>query len=387
MAEFKSRVALEAIRGELMLSELSSKHGVHQTMIAQWRRQAIEGMVATFSSKQKLETAASPADVEKFHAKIRKLLLERDFLRGCLCAVGRAQRRQMIDLKRPRLSVVRQCRLLRLNRSGIYYRPVPESEANLELMWLIDAEFLETPYYGSQQMTRHLRRLGHDVGRKRVRRLMATMGLRAIYQKPCTTVPHPAHRKYPYLLRDLVIERPNQVWCSDITYIPMRKGFLYLVAIMDWSTRKVLSWRLSNTMDAEFCVEALREALIRYGAPEIFNTDQGAQQFTTPRFTDVLQARQIRISMDGRGRWLDNVFIERLWRSLKYECVYLHAFEVGSELRVGLISWIAHYNGQRPHSALAGRTPDGAYHNAPTPLGPGLTPDPMANSNTVNLAA
>ncbi|WP_157870992.1 IS3 family transposase [Gluconacetobacter diazotrophicus] len=385
-AEFKSRVSLEAIRGEQTLSELASKHGVHQTMIAQWKRQAVEGMAGIFSGKAAPEAAASPADVEKLHAKIGQLLVERDFLRGCLCAVGRAQRRQMIDLKRPRLSVVRQCALLQLNRSSVYYRPVPESEGNLELMRLIDAQFLETPYYGSRQMTRHLRRLGHDVGRKRVRRLMATMGLRAIYQKPHTTIPHPGHRKYPYLLRDLVIDRPNQVWCSDITYIPMRKGFLYLVAIMDWSTRKVLAWRLSNTMDAEFCIEALQEALIRYGAPEIFNTDQGSQ-FTTPRFTDVLQARQIRISMDGRGRWLDNVFIERLWRSLKYECVYLHAFETGSELRAGLISWIAHYNGQRPHSALAGRTPDEAYHNAPAPLGPGLTPDPMANSNTVNLAA
>lgn len=179
----------------------------------------------------------------------------------------------MIDLKRPRLSVVRQCTLLQLNRSGVYYRPVPESEVHLELMRLIDAQFLETPYDGSRQMTRHLRRLGHDVGRKRARRLMARMGLRAIYQKPRTTVPHPEHRKYPYLLRDLVIDRPNQVWCSDITYIPMKRGFLYLVAVMDWFTRKVLSWRLSNTMDAEFCVEALRDALVRYGTPEIFNTD------------------------------------------------------------------------------------------------------------------
>jgi len=278
----------------------------------------------------------------------------------------------MIDLKRPRLSVVRQCTLLlQLNRSGVYYRPVPESDANLSLMRLIDAQFLETPCYGSRQMTRHLRRLGHDVGRKRVRRLMATMGLRAIYQRPRTTIPHPAHRTYPYLLRDLVIDRPNQVWCSDITYIPMRKGFLYLVAIMDWLTRKVLSWRLSNTIDAEFCIEALQEALIRYGAPEIFNTDQGSQ-FTTPRFTEVLEQRQIRISMDGRGRWLDNVFIERLWRSLKYECVYLHAFEIGSELRTGLTAWINHYNGKRPHSALAGRTPDEAYHD--TPNGSGVNP-------------
>ncbi|NHN90153.1 IS3 family transposase [Acetobacter conturbans] len=384
--EFKSRVALEAIRGEQTLAELASKHGVHQTMIAQWKRQAIEGMASLFSGNAASEATASPADVEKLHAKIGQLLVERGFFARCLCSVGRDQRRQMIDLKRPRLSVVRQCTLLQLNRSGVYYRPMPESEANLELMRLIDAQFLETPYYGSRQMTRHLRRLGHDVGRKRARRLMARMGLRAIYQKPRTTVPHPAHRKYPYLLRDLVIDRPNQVWCSDITYIPMRKGFLYLVAVMDWHTRKVLSWRLSNTMDAEFCVDALRDALVRYGTPQIFNTDQGSQ-FTTPRFTEVLERRQVCISMDGRGRWLDNVFIERLWRSLKYECVYLHAFETGSELRAGLAGWIAHYNEQRPHSALAGRTPDEAYHDVPTPSGPGLTPDQMANSSAVRMAA
>jgi putative transposase len=198
------------------------------------------------------------------------------------------------------------------------------------------------------------------VGRKRVRRLMAKMGLMPIYQRPRTTVPHPEHRVFPYLLRDLVVERPNQVWCADITYLPMRRGFLYLVAVMDWATRKVLSWRVSNTLEAEFCLEALEEALARFGRPEIFNTDQGSQ-FTSPRFTGVLQQAGVRISMDGRGRWMDNVFIERLWRSLKYECIYLHAFETGSELRAGLTKWIGYYNGGRPHSALEGRTPDEAY--------------------------
>ena len=192
---------------------------------------------------------------------------------------------------------------------------------------------------------------------------MAKMGLAPIYQRPRTTVPHPEHRIYPYLLRDLAITRPNQVWCADITYIPMRRGFLYLVAVMDWATRKVLSWRVSNTMDTEFCVAALEEALARFGRPEIFNTDQGSQ-FTSPRFTGVLHAAGVRISMDGRGRWMDNVFIERLWRSLKYECVYLHAFEIGSELRAGLTGWIGYYNARRPHSALAGRTPEEAYGEA-----------------------
>ncbi len=270
------------------------------------------------------------------------------------------RRRVLVEPGHVRLSVVRQCDLLSISRSSFYYQPVSETAENLALMRLIDAQFLETPWYGSRQMSRHLRRDGHEVGRQRVRRLMAVMGLVPIYQRPRTTVPNPEHRIYPYLLRDLVVDRPNQVWCTDITYIPMRRGFLYLVAVMDWATRKVLSWRVSNTMDVEFCIEALQEALARFGRPEIFNTDQGSQ-FTSSEFTDVLKAANVRISMDGRGRWMDNMFIERLWRSLKYECIYLHAFETGSELRAGLLRWIGYYNTRRPHSTFAGRTPDEAY--------------------------
>jgi putative transposase len=270
------------------------------------------------------------------------------------------RRRQMIELEHPQLSVVRQCQLVSISRSGFYHAPAGETALNLELMRLIDAQFLEMPWYGSRQMARHLRREGYTVGRKRIRRLMTKMSLAPIYQRPRTTVPNPEHRIFPYLLRDLTIDRPNQAWCTDITYLPMRRGFLYLVAIMDWATRKVLAWRVSNTMDVEFCIEALEEALAQFGRPEIFNSDQGGQ-FTSPRFTGVLQQAGVRISMDGRGRWMDNVFIERLWRSLKYECVYLHAFETGSELRAGLSKWISYYNTARPHSTLAGQTPDEAY--------------------------
>ena len=270
------------------------------------------------------------------------------------------RRRQMIEPEHPGLSVVRQCELVSISRSSFYYQPLGETAENLALMRLVDAQFLETPWYGSRQMARHLRRDGHEVGRKRVRRLMAVMGLAPIYQRPRTTVSNPEHRVWPHLLRDMAIDRPNQVWCTDLTYIPMRRGFLYLVAVMDWATRKVLSWRVSNTMDAGFCVDALQEALARFGRPEIFNSDQGSQ-FTSPRFTGVLQQAGVRISMDGRGRWMDNVFIERLWRSLKYECIYLNAFETGSELRAGLSKWISYYNARRPHSTLAGRTPDEAY--------------------------
>ena len=281
----------------------------------------------------------------------------------------------MIDPGHPRISIQRQCALVSISRSAFYYQPAGETPLNLELMRMLDHQFLDTPWYGARQMARCLRRQGYVVGRKRVRRLMAKMGLAPIYQKPRTTIPHPEHRAYKYLLRGLTIDRANQVWCADITYIPMRRGFLYLVAVMDWATRKVLSWRLSNTMDVEFCIAAVEDALARFGAPGIFNTDQGSQ-FTSPRFVEVLKGAGVRISMDGRGRWMDNVFIERLWRSLKYECVYINAFETGSELRAGLARWITYYNGHRPHSALAGATPDEVYGvQAGAPPYPGLAPD------------
>ena len=270
------------------------------------------------------------------------------------------RRRGLIEADHPGLSIVRQCDLHSVARSTFYREPAPETEANLALMRLIDEQFLETPWYGSRQMVRHLARQDHAVGRERVRRLMRVMGLAAIYQRPRTTIPHPEHRVYPYLLRGAVVDRPNQAWCTDITYIPMRRGFLYLVAVMDWATRRVLSWRVSNTMDVDFCLEALEEALARFGRPEIFNSDQGSQ-FTSLDFTRILLAAGVRTSMDGRGRWMDNVFIGRLRRGLKHECVYPHAFETGSELRSGLTWWIDYYNGRRPHSSLAGQTPDEAY--------------------------
>jgi len=266
----------------------------------------------------------------------------------------------MIEPGHPKLSIVRQCELVSISRASLYRQPAGETPENLELMRLIDEAFLEMPWYGSRQMARHLKRLGWCVGRKRVRRLMRKIGLSAIYQAPKTSVPHPRHRIYPYLLRHLTIDRPNQVWCADVTYIPMRRGFLYLVAIMDWASRKVLAWRLSNTLATEFCVAALEDAIAQYGRPDIFNTDQGSQ-FTSFAFTNTLKDAGIRISMDGRGRWMDNVFIERLWRSLKYECVFLNAFETGSEARDGIGRWIDYYNRRRPHSAFDGATPDEAY--------------------------
>ena len=266
----------------------------------------------------------------------------------------------MIERGNPNLSITRQCRILSISRSSFYYAAKGESEANLALMRRIDELFMKYPFYGSRQMSRHLQREGETAGRHRVRRVMRLMGLEAIFQKPRTSNPHPDHRIYPYLLGGLAIRSANQVWCSDITYIPVQRGFLYLVAIMDWATRKVLSWRLSNTLDAGFCVEALRDALARYGKPTIFNTDQGSQ-FTSAAFTSVLKEADIAISMDGRGRYLDNIFIERLWRSLKYEAVYLHELTDGFKAERVIGEWIDFYNTERPHSSLDGQTPAEAY--------------------------
>jgi putative transposase len=266
----------------------------------------------------------------------------------------------MIDRSNSELSLSAQCRVLQLNRASLYYRPKGENPQTLSLMRRIDELFMAYPFYGSRQMVRHLAREGVRVGRHRVRRLMRKMGLQAIYQAPRTSQPHPGHKIYPYLLKDLAITRADQVWCSDITYIPMPRGFLYLVAIMDWATRKVLAWRLSNTMDAGFCVEALDDAMRRYGKPAIFNTDQGSQ-FTSTDFTGRLRRADVKISMDGRGRCMDNIFIERLWRSLKYEAVYLVEMTDGFHAERVIGEWIEFYNSARPHSSLGGQTPEETY--------------------------
>jgi putative transposase len=270
------------------------------------------------------------------------------------------QRLALVDREDPALSVAAQCRLLKVARSTLYYQPAPVDPDDLALMRRMDELYLASPFYRSRRMVAVLRRDGWTVNRKRVRRLMRVMGLEAIYQKPNTSKGHPAHKVYPYLLRDLVIERPNQVWCADITYIPMARGFVYLVAVMDWFSRRVLAWRLSITMEADFCVDALQDALARYGKPEIFNTDQGVQ-FTSAGFLAALESRGIRISMDGKGRFLDNIFIERLWRSLKYEEVFIKAYGSVSEARRGIGGWLSFYNEERPHQALGYRTPRGVF--------------------------
>jgi putative transposase len=265
-------------------------------------------------------------------------------------------RTALLDHDHERISVRRQCRLLGIARSGVYRERRPANDNDLGLMRRIDELFTSWPFLGSRRLARMLREEGHPINRKRVQRLMRQMGIAALGPKPRTTKPAPGHKVYPYLLRGMTIDRPNQVWAADITYIPIGRGFLYLVAIMDWASRAVLAWRLSNTMDSSFCVEALEEALARFGTPEIFNTDQGSQ-FTSTAFTGVLLGAGVRISMDGRGRWMDNVFIERLWRSLKYEDIYLKGYADGHEAKAGIAAWVAFYNGRRPHMALGHRTP------------------------------
>ena len=264
----------------------------------------------------------------------------------------------MIDRKQS-LPIIRQCELLSLNRSTFYYQSRPASKGDLVLMRRIDEMHLKRPFYGSRRIRGWLQEEGHAASRKKVQRLMRQMRIMALYPKKGTSRPGKGHKIYPYLLRGLTIDRPNQVWATDLTYIPMAKGFVYLVVVMDWYSRNVLSWRLSNTMESDSCVDALEEAISRYGTPEIFNTDQGAQ-FTSEAFTNVLKTAEIKISMDGKGRWVDNVFVERLWRSLKYEEVYLRAYDSIGEARVRIGDYFRFYNSERKHQSL-NKTPDQAY--------------------------
>ncbi|WP_223306358.1 IS3 family transposase [Mameliella alba] len=349
-----------SLKGEETAAELASRFGVHPTMIHQWKRALLEGASGVFERGGRKRPDLDEEQVKELHAKIGELAVANSFLERKLKPCGGEVRRGKIEPDHPDLSIGQQCKLLSIARSSFYYTPKGETEQNLGLMRRIDEQFLEKPFFGVRQMTWHLRNDGHLVNEKRIRRLMRLMGLMPIYQKPNTSRQAKGHKTYPYLLRGLRVDRPNQVWCSDITYLPMRRGFLYLVAIMDWHTRKVLSWRISNTLEADFCVEALNEAIHKFGPPEIMNTDQGAQ-FTSFAWTDRLRRSGVRISMDGKGRFLDNIFIERLWRTLKYECVYLHAWETGSETKAAIRNWMAFYNHQRPHSALDGKPPALVY--------------------------
>ncbi|HCP8273165.1 TPA: IS3-like element ISKpn11 family transposase, partial [Escherichia coli] len=363
---FKAKVALAAIRGEQTLVELSQQFDVHANQIKQWKDQLLDGATGVFGDEAKAEPAGPTVDVKTLHAKIGELTLENDFLGRSARQSGIAGRKEMID-RTHKLSVARQARLLGFSRGSVYYSPRQVSDGDLDLMRRIDELHLDYPFAGSRMLQGLLRGEGTEVGRLHVATLMKKMGIEAIYRRPNTSKPAPGHKIYPYLLRKLAVTRPNQVWAMDITYVPMARGFVYLCAVVDWFSRRVLSWRLSITMEADFCIEAVEDALARYGKPEIFNTDQGSQ-FTSIDFTAVLKKAEIAISMDGKGAWRDNVFVERLWRSIKYEEVYLHAYKTVSEARAGIGRYLAFYNSRRPHSSLDRQTPDQAYFNALAPM-------------------
>ncbi|MPR11897.1 IS3 family transposase [Microvirga tunisiensis] len=358
---FKAKVALAAVKGEKTLAELAQQFDVHPNQIAQWKAQLLDGATDVFGA-EKAGAANPPVDVKTLHAKIGELTLANGFFRArARQSRSVAERKAMID-RCHALPLARQAAELGISRGSLYYQPQAVSAADLALMRRMDELHLEFPFAGSRMLRDLLVAENFTVGRLHVSTLMKRMDIEALYRKPSTSKPAPGHQVYPYLLRKLPITRPNQVWAMDITYIPMARGFVYLAAVVDWFSRRVLAWRLSITLEAAFCIEAVEEAVARYGCPEILNTDQGSQ-FTSHDFTSVLLKNEIAISMDGKGAWRDNVFVERLWRSIKYEEVYLRAYDTVAEARASIGRYLTFYNGRRPHSSLDRRTPDQAYFN------------------------
>ena len=354
--EFKAEVALAAIRGERTINELAAEYGVHPAQIMQWKKIAQEELPGIFTQrwngKEEEELKAA------LYQQIGQLKVELDWVKKRLDWPVE-QKRELIEPGHPELSIRRQGELRGLDRSSLYYEPVGERAENLDLMRLSDEQYTATPFYGIRRMTAWLRNRGYGVNAKRVSRLLRRMGLTAIYPRPKLSQGEEGARRYPYLLRGVRIERANQVWSTDITYIRLRQGFVYLVAVMDWFSRYVLSWSLSITLDVSFCLEALEGALAR-GRPEIFNSDQGSQ-FTSGEYTGRLDREQIQISRDGRGRALDKVLVERLWRSVKYEEVYLKDYATVPEAQQGLRRYFGFYNQERLHQALGYRTPAEVY--------------------------
>ncbi|WP_370889225.1 IS3 family transposase [Caballeronia sp. RCC_10] len=355
---FKAKVALAALKGDKTLAELAQQFDVHPNQITDWKKQLQERVADVFEVGS-AAPAAPPIDVKVLHAKIGQLTLENDFLGKRAQQGGTAERKAMIDRDHA-LPVTQQARLVGISRSSAYYHSRGVSEADLNLMRRIDELHLEHPFAGARMLARLLRREGIRVGRRHVGTLMKRMGIEALYRKPNTSRKHAAHKIWPYLLRDRKIDRANQVWALDTSYIPMAKGFVYLTAVVDWASRRVLAHRVANTLESCHAVEALEEAFAKYGLPEIVNTDQGSQ-FTATEFTNAVLARNVLLSMDGKGAWRDNVFIERVWRSVKYEEVYLKAYDSVGHARRSIGSYLNWYNQNRPHSRLADQTPDEAY--------------------------
>ena len=357
---FKAKVALAAVKGDRTMSELASAFGVHANQITKWKRQLLDGLPGIFSERHREDVRQQETLTDRLYQQIGQLKVELDWLKKNL-VLTLEEKRAVVEPRHPTISLRRQCDLLDLSRSSLYYRCEADLSYNEQLMRLLDEQYLQTPFYGVPRMTAWLRRQGHTVNEKRVRRLLRAMGLEAIYprQKQGLSQADRQHQVYPYLLRGLEITRPNQVWAADITYIRMARGWVYLMAILDWFSRYVVTWELSITLEADFCVTTLQRALSR-GRPEIFNTDQGSQ-FTSDGWIDTLKDAQVAISMDGRGRVFDNIFTERLWRSVKVEEVYLHDYQTVREVRDGLGWYFPFYNEERPHQALGDCTPAEVY--------------------------
>lgn len=364
--QFKFTVAVEAVKGLKTINQLAGEYNIHPNQVSTWKRQLLADGPAVFGNGHANVEHEQAVRETELYEQIGRLKMELEWLKKKLPS-SIDLKRTMIDNHHPTLSIRRQCELLDLNRSTYYWPPASESTLNLELMRLIDQEYTHAPLYGYRRMAARLNNQ-HDytLNHKRVARLMQEMGLQAVYPRPRTSIPDKQHKKYPYLLRDLVVARPNQVWAADITYVPLPQGFMYLAAIMDWFSRFVLAWQLSNTLDGAFGLEALRRAL-RDGQPDIFNTDPGVR-FTAYAFTDELETAKIRVRMDGRGRFFDNIFIERLWRTVKYEDIYLKGYETVPALAAGLGDYFQLYNFDRPHQSLGYPTPADVHFAVAVPI-------------------
>ncbi len=373
-ADFKAKLVLEVLEGEKTINEIASQYEIIPKNLVNWKKQFLENMSLAFDKstvvkEYKEEIESLKKDKDMIAKKLGETIVEKDFLEGKLVSLVSSNKRKTLVDSKLKISITKQCKLLHISKSSLYYRPVKifSTEGELKLLNVINDIYSKFPYYGYRRVQKQLVKNGFNIGKKLVRKAMKYMGIVALYPKPKTIIAHREHQKYPYLLKEfknekgqVIIEKPNQVWSTDTTYIKLEKGFVYLTAIIDWYTKKVLSWKLSNTMDVSLTTSVLKEALSLYPKPEIFNTDQGSQ-YTAQAHIEILKRHDIKISMDGKGRAIDNICIERFWRTIKYENIYLNEYTTMKELRAGIKIYMNLYNGKRLHSAIDYQTPNEAY--------------------------